>query len=237
VFRAVYFDCDSTLSAIEGVDELLEGVDPALCAEIRELTEQAMDGTRPLAEVYEQRLHLLAPHRAQLDLVGELYVQRLVPHAREVITALQSLGKHVGIISGGLLRPVSHLARHLGIAEANVHAVPVSFADDGSYVDFDRSSPLWHNGGKIDVVTALPPEHRPVAFVGDGITDLETKGHVDRFVGFGGVVARPAVRAGAECFVPTASLAGVLPFVLTPGEQQRLRRDPDFTSLLSAAEA
>jgi phosphoserine phosphatase len=237
VFRAVYFDCDSTLSAIEGVDELLDGVDPVLRAEIRQLTEQAMDGTRPLAEVYEQRLCLLAPRRAQLDRVGELYVERMVPHAREVVRALQSLGKHVGIVSGGLLVPVLHLAGHLGIAPANVHAVPLSFTADGRYVDFDRSSPLWRNGGKIVVLAALPPEHRPVAFVGDGITDLETKDHVDRFVGFGGVAARPVVRAGAEHFVTTPSLAGVLPFVLTAAEQERLRRDPDFTSLLSAAEA
>ncbi|MGK0265650.1 MAG: hypothetical protein ACI8UD_004315, partial [Planctomycetota bacterium] len=29
-FAAVYFDCDSTLSSIEGVDELLQFADPEL---------------------------------------------------------------------------------------------------------------------------------------------------------------------------------------------------------------
>ena len=83
-----------------------------------------MDGLLPLAEVYAERLRLLAPRREQLDRIGELYVQHLVPHAREVVQALQHLGKHVGILSGGLLAPVQALARHLGIPLANVHAVP-----------------------------------------------------------------------------------------------------------------
>lgn len=232
-FAAVYFDCDSTLSAIEGVDELLRWAPADLRADIAALTAQAMEGTLPLAEVYERRLRALAPRREQLDLVGQLYVARLVPHAREVVQALQSLGKHVGIISGGLLVPVQHVARHLGIADANVHAVPLLFDARGGYVDFDRRSPLWRNRGKIEVVRALPREHHPLAFVGDGITDAETRGHVARFIGFGGVVARPRVRELAEAFVADRSLAAVLPHVLTAAEQQQLARDPAFAALLS----
>lgn len=234
-FASVYFDCDSTLSSIEGVDELLQFVDPALRADIARLTEQAMNGQLPLAAVYETRLQRLAPRRDQLDRIGALYVQKLVPDALRTVQALQFLGKQVGIISGGLLVPVQHVAGALGIAPANVHAVPLHFDAAGHYVDFERSSPLWRNGGKIDVVKALPATHRPIAFVGDGVTDLETQGSVDRFVGFGGVVARPAVRAGAAFFVDAPSLAAVLPHLLTADERQRLATAPAFAALLSAA--
>lgn len=230
---AVYFDCDSTLTSIEGVDELLQWAPADLRAEIVALTEQAMNGTLPLAEVYERRLARLAPRREQLAAIGELYVARLVPHAREVVAALQALGKHVGIISGGLLVPVHRVAAHLGIAASHVHAVPLRFDAHGAYVDFDRGSPLWRNGGKIEVVQALPPTHRPLAFVGDGITDAETRGHVARFVGFGGVVARPTVRARADAFAEGPSLASILPHVLTGDERARLARDPGFAPLLS----
>jgi len=75
-----------------------------------------------------------------------------------------------------------------------------------------------------------------MAFVGDGITDLETRAHVQRFVGFGGVVARAAVRQGAEHFVDSPSLAAILPLVLTADELARLRGEPTFAPLLSAAE-
>lgn len=229
----VYFDCDSTLCSIEGVDELLRWAPADQRAVITALTEQAMAGTLPLAEVYERRLQRLSPRREQLDQVGELYVAHLVPHAREVVAALQALGKHVGIVSGGLLVPVRRVAAHLGIEPANVHAVPLRFDAHGNYLDFDRTSPLWRNRGKIEVVQALPPAHRPLAFVGDGITDAETRGHVARFVGFGGVVARPAVQRLADAFVTTASLAGVLPFVLTDDERRRLAGDPAFAALHS----
>ena len=233
-FASVYFDCDSTLSSIEGVDELLQFVDPALRADIARLTEQAMNGQLPLDAVYETRLQRLAPRRDQLDRIGALYVQKLVPDALATVQALQFLGKQVGIISGGLLVPVQHVATALGITPANVHAVPLHFDAAGHYVDFDRSSPLWRNGGKIEVVQALPATHRPIAFVGDGVTDLETQGIVDRFVGFGGVVARPAVRAGAAFFVESPSLAAVLPHLLTADERHRLAAAPAFAALLSA---
>jgi phosphoserine phosphatase len=234
---SVWFDCDSTLSSIEGVDELLHWAPAALRTDVAALTERAMAGTLPLAEVYETRLRLLAPRREHLDQIGALYVARLVPDAEAVVAALHQLGKPVGIISGGLLPPVQHVARHLGIAPELVHAVPIRFRADGSYLDFDRRSPLWRNGGKVEVVRALPPAMHPLAFVGDGITDAETRDHVARFVGFGGVVARPSVRALAHAFVTGKSLAGVLPHLLTVAERAALAADPRFAALLSAAEA
>jgi phosphoserine phosphatase len=236
-FAAVYFDCDSTLSSIEGVDELLQFAFPDLRAEIAELTRKAMDGVLPLAEVYGIRLRLLAPRREQLDRIGELYVHHLVPHAREVVQALQHLGKHTGILSGGLLVPVQYVARALGIPLANVHAVPLLFDSRGAYVDFDHASPLTRNRGKVEIVQRLPADHRPVAFVGDGVTDLETQGHVDLFVGFGGVVARPAVAAQAQVLVTAKTLAPVLAHVLTDRELARLDEDAAWAPLLAAARA
>ena len=234
-FAAVYFDCDSTLSSIEGVDELLQFAEPGQRADIAELTRKAMDGLLPLAEVYETRLRLLAPRQDQLDRIGELYVEHVVLHAREVVRALQHLGKHVGILSGGLLVAVEALARYLGIPLANVHAVPLVFDSHGDYLDFDRTKPLWRNGGKVEMVQRLPEDHRPVAFVGDGITDLETQGHADLFVGFGGVVTRAMVATKAQAFVDSKSLAPVLAHVLTDVERARLAADGAFAPLLAAA--
>ncbi|MFT4511969.1 MAG: phosphoserine phosphatase [Planctomycetota bacterium] len=232
-FASVYFDCDSTLSSIEGIDELLQFADPDLRKDIAELTTQAMNGTLPLAEVYESRLSKLAPHREQLDAIGEHYVSKLVPDAKATIAALQLLGKHVGIVSGGLLTPVQHIASHLSVPLEHVHAVPLIFHDDGSYRDFDHASPLWQNGGKIPVVQGAPKAHHPMVFVGDGITDLETKEHVARFIGFGGVVARETVLKNADYFVHEKSLAAILPHCLTPQELSVLQQDPNFSSLLS----
>lgn len=233
-FAAIYFDCDSTLTAIEGIDELVTDAAPAVRAEIAALTAAAMAGELPLALVYERRLELLAPRREQVARLVDLYRQHAVPDAREVIAALRHLGKHVGVLSGGIFEPVFHFACSLGISGHNVHAVRVGFDADGAYGGFDRSSPLWRNGGKVEALRALPVDHHPLAFVGDGITDAELRGHVARFVGFGGIIARPRVRELADIYVTEPRLAAVLPHVLAADELEALAAAPRFAPLLSA---
>ncbi len=232
-FQSFYFDCDSTLSSIEGVDELTRDLSPELRTEILQLTHKAMEGSMPLAQVYEERLQVLAPDRDKLQQVGSFYIENVVTDAADTIAALQFLDKTVGIVSGGLRQPVAILAKHLGIADKYVHAVEVLFHDDGSYRDFDHQSPLWRNMGKIEVLQALPAEQRPVLFLGDGITDLETKDCVDLFVGFGGIVHRPAVAQAAPAFLKGPGLAGILQLGLSDEEQQRLRQQARFQHLLA----
>lgn len=234
-FASVWFDCDSTLTAVEGIDELVRWAAPAVRDEVPRLTAQAMAGTLPLAEVYGRRLALLAPRREHVERIGALYVERLVPDARAVVAALQALGKRVGVVSGGLLPPVAHAAAALGVAAADVHAVRIDFAADGAYAGFDRGSPFARNLGKVEFLRTLPAAARPAAFVGDGITDAETRGVADRFVGFGGVVVRPEVAARADAYVATPSLAGVLPCLVTDAELRTLADDPRFAALAAAA--
>lgn len=230
-FASVWFDCDSTLSTIEGVDELGNARDPETLAAVAELTNRAMSGELALADVYAARLGRLAPTRAECEALGARYVETLVPDARLVVDALTHLGKRVGIISGGLLPPVAALADSLGVPSTRVFAVPIHFAADGSYLHFDATSPLARNGGKVEVLAARPPDERPIAFVGDGITDLEAAPVVDRFVGFGGVARRPAVEDRAEHYATGPGLATTLPFLLTDGEIDLLRSNPSFSAL------
>lgn len=230
-FASFYFDCDSTLSSIEGVDELTRKLDEDERTELKELTNRAMEGTLLLAEVYESRLGVLAPTAAELDQVGDFYIEHAVADAVETIAALKHLGKKIGIISGGLLQPVLMLATHLGIPHENVHAVPVVFDSDGRYATFDRSSPLWQNMGKVEVLDAIPKSHRPVLFMGDGITDLETKDVVDLFVGFGGFERRDRVAAEADVYLTVPSLAAVLGPGLTVEEKKAIASEPRFAAL------
>ena len=88
------------------------------------------------------------------------------------------------------------------LADRAVHAVSMRFDDDGNYVDFDRQSPLTRAGGKEIAVRDIRARAKgKAAFVGDGVTDLETKPAVDLFIGFGGVHVRPRVKENAGVFV------------------------------------
>jgi len=210
-FASVVLDCDSTLSAVEGIEELAA----ERRAEVSALTEAAMRGAVPLEEVYGRRLELIRPTRARVEALGRLYVERLVPDAREVVAALGREGVVVRIVSGGLLPAVRALARELGLGDDAVAAVDVYFGGDGAYAGFDASSPLARSGGKREVLEAWDAElPRPVLLVGDGATDLEAAPVVDLFVAFAGVVDRPAVTGAADVVVRAYTLAPVLALAL-----------------------
>src|SRR5919106_2674680 len=117
-FGSVIFDCDSTLSAIEGIEELAHGHRE----EIARLTEAAMRGEIPLEDVYGLRLDLARPTRAQVEALGERYVRTLVTDARETIAALVAEGIEVRVMSGGIRQAVVTLALALGLTERAVAA-------------------------------------------------------------------------------------------------------------------
>jgi phosphoserine phosphatase len=215
-FRTVLFDCDSTLSAIEGIDELA-----VHCRhDVEQLTDAAMRGHIPLEEVYGRRLRLVQPTRSAVESLGREYIARLVPDAADTIGALQSAGVEVRIISGGLLPAVLAVARAVGVPASKVAAVDLTFNADGSYASFESSSALTMSGGKRTAIERWDV-NRPSMMVGDGTTDLEARPAVDLFVAFAGVVERPNVVNAADAVVRTNSLAPVLPLVLQADELLR----------------
>jgi phosphoserine phosphatase len=218
-FHSVLFDCDSTLSRLEGI-EALAG---SHREEITRLTEATMRGDIPLEDVYARRLELVRPTRERVTRLGDQYVDALVPDAREVVSALREVGVDVRIISGGVRQAVLAVARTLGVPDDSVAAVSLRFAADGTYAGFDERSPLARSGGKRVVIERwVPSLGAPVMLVGDGATDLEARDAVDLFVAFAGVVEREAVMAAAEVIVRAPTLAPILALAL--GDE--VPRDP-----------
>jgi phosphoserine phosphatase len=215
-FEAVILDCDSTLCRIEGVDELARrrGVGD----EIAELTQQAMQGRVPLESVYARRLDIIRPDRNLVAWLGDRYAETLVPGAKEVVRELHALGKDVHVVSGGILQAVRVLAEVLRVPDSNVHAVELRFDADGNFAGFAEDSPLARSGGK-GVVARRIARGRRLAAVGDGVTDLEMQEAGAVLIGFGGIVTREAVRERADVWIEDASLASILPHLLT--EQER----------------
>ncbi len=232
----IFFDCDSTLSAIEGVDELarLKGKE----GRVGLLTQKAMDGDLDLSEVYGKRLRAIRPTRGQLAQIEQLYWERMVPDAPEVIAALQLLGKQVYVISGGLAAPVRGFARRLGVPDAHIRAVELEFNELSgdwwkyyapearaaeSYLDYDEG-PLTASSGKPEIIRELSAgQWGRRMMIGDGASDLSTKGTVDLFVGFGGVARRVRVEAEADVFVAPARLAPILPLASGPLGYEKLK--------------
>lgn len=210
-YGTVVFDCDSTLSAIEGIEELAAD----RRAEVAALTEAAMRGAVPLEEVYGRRMALVRPSRERVEALGRRYIEALVPDARETIAALRDERIEVRVVSGGLLPAVLALTRELGLPDRAVAAVAIHFDGSGDYAGYDAGSPLAYGGGKRVVLERWAPAlPRPVMMVGDGATDLEARPAVDAFVAFAGVVERAAVVQSADIVIRANTLAPVLPLAL-----------------------
>ncbi|HET7705200.1 MAG TPA: HAD-IB family phosphatase [Thermoanaerobaculia bacterium] len=209
-FRFVFFDVDSTLVTIEGIDELADG-NP----EIARLTAAAMNGDIPLDEVYGRRLEIIRPTRERVEKLGEQYKTSLVTGAQETIRSLREAGVTVHLVTAGVEQAILPLARHLGLDDRVVHAVRLDFDEGGAYRDFDRRSFLARPGGKELVVRdARARSKGRAAFVGDGVSDLEARPAVDLFIGFGGVAVRERVKDNADVYVTEPDLRAVLPHLL-----------------------
>ncbi len=228
-FRFIFFDCDSTLTAVEGIDELAR--QKGKYEYIAELTRRAMNGEIKLEDVFAERLALLQPTRADLHGVARAYYAAIVPDAQETIAALQAAGCEVHIVSGGLLLAVQEFARMLGLPGRNVHAVPVLFDQlAGEWWRYDRHryggnpaerylafapTPLIETQGKRAVIKEIAKDETRVMLIGDGITDLEARDVVKLFVGFGGVIRRERVATEADVFIAARRLAAIVPLALS----------------------
>lgn len=209
--KLICFDCDSTLSAIEGIDELARVRGPEVFARVEAQTREAMDGKIPVEAVFGRRLELIRPRQADIAAIGRQYLEQIEPTAVATITALKAAGWTPVIVSGGFRPIIAPLAAHLGVTR--VEAVDLYFDAAGNYTGYDEAYPTTRSGGKPEVMRMLRAELHPsrLVMVGDGVSDLETKPEVDLFVGFGRYVVRDKVRAGAPAFI--RSLAELIPLL------------------------
>lgn len=211
-FDVICFDCDSTLSKIEGIDELARRV--GLGEEMSRLTDAAMNGEVLLEAVYEQRLSLIRPDQDSINWLADLYIEQIVDGVKEVFEVLTAPGKELHIVSGGIRQAILPLARCLGLSEVQVHAVDIYFNEDGSYRDYDQNSPLARSGGKAEICRQLLKPQSSLVMIGDGKTDMEAKQAGAFVIGFGGVVDRPIVREQADFYSAEPSLVSILAHIL-----------------------
>lgn len=211
-FASVALDVDSTVSGIEGIDWLAARRGEVIARRVADLTTQAMQGTLPLEQVYRARLDAIRPRRDDIDALARAYVDELATGCAEAISRLRHAGVHVILVSSGIRNALLRLALQLDFDVGDLHAVDIRFDTGGAYVGFDESSPLATSMGKHTLLATLP-QSRPLLMVGDGATDLATRGAVDSFAAFTGFVSRDAVVRQADFVI--SSFAELAEYVLS----------------------
>jgi phosphoserine phosphatase len=150
--RLLLLDCDSTLSAVEGIDELgrLRGAE--VFKQVERMTAEAMDGSIPLEKVFAQRLALIRPTRAELAEIAAKYIATIEPDATEALGRIRATGWQIAIVSGGFTEAILPLAIVLGIER--VYAVELYFDTSGNYTGCRRYISRGRRGATGNMVAS-----------------------------------------------------------------------------------
>jgi phosphoserine phosphatase len=201
----IVFDVDSTLLSVESLDfaveralsDIPDGAERARA--LSALTDRGMAGELDFRSSLEQRIAIAGLTQNSVADAREALRGRLTPGIADLLEGLRNRGAQVAAVSGGFVDLIGPALGDLGIGQPNANRFV--FDPVGAVIDFDRDNPLSRSGGKAEVVAALKArtQARRAIMVGDGMTDFEAYagGAADHFIGFGGVVARQAVRAKA----------------------------------------
>lgn len=220
---AIVFDCDGTLSSIEGIDVLAEQNNVGEIVASMTATAMGESGINPA--IYRERLNLVNPTRQQVLTLGDLYFQHLEPDCLAVIQLLQRCHKKIFIVSAGLKLAIDQLGSHLEISPEHIFAVELSFDSSGQYRDFDTSSPLINSNGKQEIIALLSNKVSSIAYIGDGMNDIAVRNLVNRFIGYGGAFYRENIAALCEFYMKSKSMLPLLPLLLTQNEAAKLNED------------
>lgn len=218
--NAIIFDCDGTLSTIEGIDELAEN--NGVSTIVKSLTADAMGKSGINPELYQKRLDLVQPSHEQVRTLGQQYFTHQVPDVDNVIQIFKRLNKTVYLVSAGLYPAVSIFGELLKIPQKNIYAVDIHFDSQGNYLSYEKTSPLVYNDGKRKIVTQLKSLHQDIIYVGDGLNDYSTYDLVTRFVGFGGAFYRENIASRCQYYIHELTMAPLLPLSLTQKEYENL---------------
>jgi len=209
-FRFAAFDMDSTLIAIECIDEIadLAGVG----AQVAAITEAAMRGEiSDFRESLSRRLALLA---GQPESLLERVLQerlRFNPGARELCAALKAAGLKLGLVSGGFTHFTRFVAAELGMDFVRANELEVRegrltgrvrLQAWGDVVDGEQKRRFL-----LEHCETLGCSPQQAIAVGDGANDLPMMGAAGLSVAFH---AKPRVREQASLSIEQGGLERLL---------------------------
>lgn len=217
-FGLVVMDMDSTLIAIECIDEIadMQGLKPQVAA----ITESAMRGEIAFAESLRRRVALL--EGLDESALQRVYDERLRlnPGAETLVNTLRAHGIRTLLVSGGFTFFTERLKQRLGLDYAQANVLEIV---DGKLTGRVLGDVLDAQG-KADCLLrtrdALGLQADQVIAIGDGANDLKMMAAAGVSIAYH---AKPVVRAQATYTLDFVGLDGVLCLFdcVRPSEQPR----------------
>ncbi len=205
-FRVLALDMDSTLVAMETIDELGEA--SGTKAQIAAITEAAMRGEiADYAESLRRRLALLAG--TPLTVLEQVYARmQLNPGAERLIAAAKAAGLTVLLATGGFTWFAERLQQRLGLDRIRANELEIR---DGALTGRVLGA-IVDGAGKrqalLEACAELGCAPRQAIAIGDGANDLPMLGAAGLGVAYH---AKPAVRDAADVALNVCGLDALLP--------------------------
>lgn len=202
--RLVCFDMDSTLIQTEVIDELAELA--GVGAEVKAITERAMQGEIDFNQSFKQRMQLLKGLKEEVlaDVAKRLPITK---GARRLIDTLKSYGFKTAILSGGFTYFGHYLQNQLGIDYVYANQLEIkngvlTGGYLGTIVDGNKKAEYLKEIAQKENIHI----NQTIA-VGDGANDLPMLNLAGLGIAFH---AKPKVKDNAQSAISSIGLDGVL---------------------------
>ena len=146
----------------------------AINQQIKNLTNQAMEGELDFSIALKKRVSLLNMHQTELKNIISILKQRISDSFLENINKIKAISDSVYIVSGGFKEIITPIVKDFGIEDNHVFGNQFRYDSRGFINGINNKSLLSYSDGKIRAVETLDLENGAYV-IGDGSTDLELK--------------------------------------------------------------
>ena len=202
--KLVVLDVDSTLIQQEVIELLAAHANVE--AQVKEITDRAMNGELDFAQALQERVALL--DGLPESVIGEVRASiTLTPGARTLIRTLKKLHHKVGIVSGGFTEVITPIANELGIDFIAANHLEIVHGKltgrvQGKIIDRAGKAQALREFAELAEVDIAD-----TVAIGDGANDLDMIALAGLGIAFN---AKPLVRESADTSVSTPYLDSVL---------------------------
>tara|TARA_Y100000996_G_scaffold414888_1_gene407248 strand:- start:4736 stop:5398 length:663 start_codon:yes stop_codon:yes gene_type:complete len=193
-------DFDSTFIQDETLDEIANLVaDNNQKKEIKNITNQAMEGKIDFGQALKKRVEMLKIHKRDIENIIKILEKRVSLSFVKNKSKLRSISERIYIVSGGFKEIIIPIVSDYGISKSNVYANEFIYNDKDYISGINAKSPMSYSDGKIRALKEI--NFTTEAFViGDGSTDLEMKtvNGIRAFICFTENIVRKSVSEKAD---------------------------------------